>query len=278
MPFSATVYRVLIASPSDTQEEREIIPSVINDWNASSSETTGIILMPVKWETHSYPKLGSRPQEIINKQIVDNADILVGVFWTRIGTSTGEHLSGTVEEIHRFSSENKPIMLYFSENQISPEKIDPKQFSALKEFKDSMKSKGLIESYSNLPDFKNKFSNQLRLNLQNIIDTENEDLKRKGREPKKIIKEAKEEAIDRLGKLSPEDAELYLIKAIDVTKNESGWSNLSAFAKYLTTYTPVKYKDFGYAKLRPYLESTNLFEFKEISKTEIEIKLSSKQK
>lgn len=273
MSFNANVYRVLIASPGDTEEERKIIPEVINDWNAASAATTNIILMPVKWETHSAPMLGNRPQEIINQQLVSAADLLVGVFWTRIGTHTGKHISGTAEEIHQFVNDNKPVMLYFSETPISPNRIDIEQFTALKKFKDEMRLKGLTESYLDLTDFRNKFTRQLSIILNNLIESINLDLKSKGKEPSKEEIEEKKDAVNNLSIISKEEAKRYLVKAAQATSNDNGWSNLSAFAKYLFTYTPVRYNTFGFSRLRPYLESIGLFEFNEISKTEIEIRL-----
>ena len=229
--------------------------------------------MPVKWETHSTPALGNRPQEIINQQIVNSADLLVGIFWTRIGTQTGKYISGTVEEIEQFINKNKPVMLYFSEAPINPNKIDVEQFTILKSFKDSMRSQGLTESYLDLIDFRNKFTRQLSIQLNNLIDNINSSLKSKGKEPSKETINKKRKAVEALEKLSSDEVKDYLIKALKSTANNDGWSNLSAFAKYLLTYTPVKYTDFGFNKLKPYLESIKLFEFKEVSKTEIEIRM-----
>jgi hypothetical protein len=102
MPFSASVLRVLVASPFDTQDERELLRRVIREWNDDHTEDTGTVLLPVLWETHSVPEMGGRPQAILNRQLVENCDMLVGAFWTRLGTPTGEQPSGTVEEIRRF--------------------------------------------------------------------------------------------------------------------------------------------------------------------------------
>jgi hypothetical protein len=89
-PKKGLIYRVLIASPSDCVKERSSIPEIIYSWNSSHSFPTGIILEPVMWESHVIPDLGGRPQEVINKQIVDSCDFLIGAFWTRIGTVTGD--------------------------------------------------------------------------------------------------------------------------------------------------------------------------------------------
>ena len=55
-------------------------------------------LEPVKWG-NACPTRGWRTAAaILNKQLVENCDILIGTFWTRLGTNTGMAESGTVEE------------------------------------------------------------------------------------------------------------------------------------------------------------------------------------
>jgi hypothetical protein len=89
MSFKAEVYRVLIASPSDLAEERQVATDAINEWNALHSLGESVVLLPVKWETHATPRAGVRPQGAINDELVATCDILVGLFWTRFGTNTG---------------------------------------------------------------------------------------------------------------------------------------------------------------------------------------------
>src|SRR5271165_4568869 len=115
MSFAARVFRVLIASPSDVLDEREIAVQTIQGWNDLNSAERQLVLLPIRWETHTAPEYGRRPQEIINRQIVDHCDLLVGVFWTRVGSPTGKADSGTIEEIERVAGLGKPIMLYFSQ-------------------------------------------------------------------------------------------------------------------------------------------------------------------
>ena len=128
MPYQATIYRVMIASPSDVAEERQIIREVVNEWNAVHSSTRSIALLPVGWETHSATEMGGRAQSVINRRILDNCDLLVGAFWTRIGTPTGQSVSGTVEEIERHVGQGKPVMLYFSSVPVIPESIIREQY------------------------------------------------------------------------------------------------------------------------------------------------------
>ncbi len=165
MSFNATVFKIMIASPEDILSERVLIREVLYEWNAVNSDLRKIVLFPVAWETHSSPEMGDRPQAIINKRLLKDCDLLVGVFWTRIGTATGEYASGTVEEIEEHIRAGKPVMLYFSTAPVLPDSIDQDQYSELKKFKDSCKSRGLYETYSDINEFRIKFYRQLQLKL-----------------------------------------------------------------------------------------------------------------
>ncbi len=108
MSYAARVFRILIASPSDVNDERDIAVSTIQAWNDLNSSERQIVLLPLRWETHSAPEYNRRPQEVINRQVVDHCDLLVGVFWTRIGSPTGAAESGTLEEIERVATRENP--------------------------------------------------------------------------------------------------------------------------------------------------------------------------
>lgn len=168
MPFDSRAYRILIASPSDVEEEREIAVRVIQEWNDLHAHTRGVVLLPLRWETHSAPEYGVRPQEVINRAIVDQCDLLIGIFWTRIGTSTGVAESGTLEEIARVAKAGKPIMLYFSKIGMDPEQIDVAQLNKLKAFKAATYSNALVESYKNQVEFRDKFARQLELKVRDL--------------------------------------------------------------------------------------------------------------
>lgn len=165
MPYSATVYNVMIASPSDVTVERMIIREIISEWNSVNSNHKQVVLLPIGWESHSSPEMGDRPQAIINKQVLKDADLLIGVFWTRIGTATGEYGSGTIEEIEEHIKVGKPAMLYFSSVPIMPESVDRTQYDMLIKFKESCRNRGLYETYNDQNDFKNKFYRQLQLKI-----------------------------------------------------------------------------------------------------------------
>ncbi len=101
MTYQVLMVQVLIASPGDTASARTVIRTAIEDWNALNSEETKIAFQPRLWERDVVPDVGAHPQSIINRQLVDKADALIGTFWTRLGTPTLVAASGTAEEIRR---------------------------------------------------------------------------------------------------------------------------------------------------------------------------------
>ena len=155
----------MIASPGDVLEAREVVRDVIHEWNYVNSHSAKAVLMPVGWETHSSPELGERPQELINERILQDCDLLVGIFWTRLGTPTGKSTSGTVEEIERHLAAGKPAMVYFSTAPVAPQSIDQEQFSALTQFRQWCQGRGLVETFDNIVDFRQKFSRHLQIAL-----------------------------------------------------------------------------------------------------------------
>lgn len=169
MSYQTTTYKILIASPSDGISARDAITEVIHRWNRVDSDYYKIFLLPVKWETDAAPEAGERPQAIINRQLVENCDILIGIFWTRIGTKTIKAESGTVEEIQHFIKMNKPAMIYFSSERIDPNKIDLKQRGRLDKFKKEIKKIALVEKFKSISELKEKVDRQLTKIIKEIF-------------------------------------------------------------------------------------------------------------
>lgn len=171
MSYTARVFNVMIASPGDVQEERAAAFEIILKWNDPNSIKEQTVLLPIGWEHGSAPitqKTGGvilEPQEVINIQVLERSDLLVAIFWTRLGTRTKNATSGTVEEIERHIASGKPAMIYFSDSQINPSKIDP-QYKEVQNFKKlCQKKKYFYGSFNSLEQFKQLFTQHLDLVL-----------------------------------------------------------------------------------------------------------------
>ncbi|QDV56773.1 hypothetical protein [Rosistilla oblonga] len=154
MPYQANAYNVMIASPGDVARERVVARDVVLEWNAINSEDRQIVLLPIGWDTHSTPSMADTAQAVINSQVLERCDLLIAIFWTRLGTPTGEFASGTVEEIERHLASGKAAMIYFSNAPVVPDSIDQEQYAALVEFRESLKNRGLVSFYDDASAFR----------------------------------------------------------------------------------------------------------------------------
>jgi hypothetical protein len=159
MAFWATVYRVLIASPSDVQPERDVVERAIIDWNDEHALDRNVVFLPVRWERAS-PRGGATGQDIVNEDLVDTSDVLVGTFWWKVGTKTRSERSGSIEEVRRFAESGKPYGLFFK-NAPMPMDHDPEQYASLLAFKAEVHGfegdlRGLTQSFAT-PDELSRF-------------------------------------------------------------------------------------------------------------------------
>jgi hypothetical protein len=141
-------------------EEREAVTRALLARNAAHHTTTGILLNPIKWETHSFPTSGDRPQAILNRQIVDQGDFLIGIFGVRVGTPTGNAQSGTIEEIELFRKAGKHVALYFSTANV-PRDADRDQLKALEEYQRECRKDTLYATFTSCTELQQLVSQHL---------------------------------------------------------------------------------------------------------------------
>jgi hypothetical protein len=139
----------------------------IHDWNSAHSRDLGIVLDPIQWQTHAYPESGDRPQALINKQIVDESDMVVAVFGHRIGTATGAAQSGTIEEIERLRARGKHVAVYFSNGPI-PRDHDPEQLRRLNEYRESLKINTLYWTFESTEELYRLVSQHLARSVSRL--------------------------------------------------------------------------------------------------------------
>lgn len=145
--FPANVLKVLIATPGDTGDEVEAIMKSLHSWNGRRAEAEGVILLPRHWKTDAVPMMSSNgPQSVIDSQLVDDADIVIAVFDSRLGTATQTAVSGTAHEIERTAEAGKPVHVYFSNEPVS-RSADPEELARLNKFRAEMEANNLLGVY-----------------------------------------------------------------------------------------------------------------------------------
>lgn len=168
MPESITLYRVFLAAPSDVTDELVVVEGVLRDWNLQQGQQLGVRVEPVNWRTHTRPATGQRPQALVNKQAFDACDLVVAIFWSRLGTPTGRAASGTEEEIRRGIKQRKPVLVYFSGRLAPGQK--PVEHSRIEKFKRRFGQKALFGSYNTMTAFEGALRNHLASTMHELLN------------------------------------------------------------------------------------------------------------
>ena len=147
MPHQATTVILLLSAPSDISAgyiDRAF--KVINRWNFHYGLPNAIQALPIHWQTHAAPVHGPRTQETLNSQLVDDSDLIIAIFWHRLGSDTGAAASGTVEELERAAAAGKSVSILRSVEPL-PAGLDLQQYQRLLDYFD------LIKEYSYYLEF-----------------------------------------------------------------------------------------------------------------------------
>lgn len=166
--FEARVLTVLIASPGDTAVARDVVEQAILSWNRDRSHADRVILLPVRWEADAVPEMGSDGQSVINRQLVDRADIVVALFHSRLGAPTERAESGTAEEINRAVARGIPVHVYFAEMPY-PYGVDPDELKRLQAFRAAIQERGLLGRYASAEDLTAKVRTALEYDVAGLV-------------------------------------------------------------------------------------------------------------
>ncbi len=146
MARTATILTIFLASPGDVSKERDIVSKAVSRWNSVHSQSKSVIFELIRWEDSVAAGFGRDGQDVINQQ-VHPYDLLIALFWTRLGTPTLRSSSGSSEEyeiaLNRYSSgENIEISFYFKDAAFNPREVDLDQLSLVYDFERKVQSDG----------------------------------------------------------------------------------------------------------------------------------------
>lgn len=114
------------------------------------------------------PNMGKPAQQLINEELLIEADLLMGGFWTKLGTPTTEYDSGTVEGIERHIQAGKPTLLYFSDEPVALSSVNRDEYDRLVKFKDACRTRGQYHTFDTAAQFADDFSRHLAMHLNDL--------------------------------------------------------------------------------------------------------------
>jgi len=169
--------RIVVASPSDVQKERDSLPDVITEINKGVAADRKLRLELSRWETDTYPGFHvDGPQGGIDRILkIADCDLLLGVFWRRFGTPTKDAASGTEHEFklayQTWKQQGRPqIMVYFNQKAYTPKsKEETDQWGKVLEFRNNFPQEGLWWPYKGKAQFVSLVRNHLTQYVCNLL-------------------------------------------------------------------------------------------------------------
>jgi hypothetical protein len=150
--------KIFLASSSELKEDREQFEIFINRKNKDWIDKD-IFLELIVWEDFLDAMSKTRLQDEYN-QAVQNSDIFVMLFFTKMGQYTREEFETAFGQ---FKATNRPLIFtYFRDAEIRISSINKNDFMSLWAFKERLDDLGhFYTTYSNIDDLKFKFGQQL---------------------------------------------------------------------------------------------------------------------
>lgn len=160
MPTESTVYRVLLAMPSEVEMEREVAKNVLLNWNAVTGRQQNIHLGPVD----------INHVDANRSNLVEEVDIILGAFWTTVGdgAANGTNLADVVRQLA--FEEDLPAMVGFSERDIPPNRLEPEEYEHLQEFREECRTKGHF-TYVDREEFQEQLKNALVRTMDQLLSS-----------------------------------------------------------------------------------------------------------
>lgn len=176
---SARLIRVIAVSPGDVVRERKRLAAVVEELNGRLAFELGFELRLWRWETDASPGLHLKgPQGLIDDAMaLEDADVVVGIFWNRLGTPTQTAKSGTAHELLRawelWRKTGRPqVFVYFGERKARLKTTsEAAQLLALFEFRDAMPPEQMRWQYGTLHDFEREVRQHLTSHIMKLART-----------------------------------------------------------------------------------------------------------
>jgi hypothetical protein len=142
---SAAVVEFMLASPSDVEPLHDEVQRAVLRWNRAHGRFRNVVVRVDSFKTDVAPEVDRhRAQNIPNRRLLPRCEVLLAIFWTRIGNPTGRYESGTVEEIARHTAAGKRVMIYFVDFPAPPSTLDLDQIRRLSKLREEWSTRACV--------------------------------------------------------------------------------------------------------------------------------------
>lgn len=148
MARSTTVYSVALCSPGGLESGRLAVRDAVAEVNRFLA-ADGKAVEIKAWEVDVRPTIGADAQDVVNKQIILDADIGIVLISDFLGSPTARAPSGTVEEVRSFIGRRKAgeavdLMIFFKRVLLSYDREFLERMRAIVEFREELGKEGVF--------------------------------------------------------------------------------------------------------------------------------------
>jgi hypothetical protein len=176
MPRSGVILDIFLSSPSDVEDERNIVEKTVNELNREFVNNEGRTVNLMRWETSALSGVGADAQDVVDRALFHRYDLYVGIIGHRFGTPTLQAGSGTEEEfnraIQRYEQGDRSIDIsFFVRDTALPPDVDTVQLERVRTFKKKLTESGVLSlKYEHLDDFRRMVERHIREYAKKKID------------------------------------------------------------------------------------------------------------
>ncbi|MBW0178184.1 hypothetical protein [Sediminibacterium sp.] len=201
--MATKIYKAFIASPSDTQHERDICDKVFSEINSGIGSIFNFRIESLKWENNVRPTIKDKDgQSVIFEQIGNEHQIFIGIMSKKFGSPTPRAGSGTEEEfniaIERYKTK-KDIEIVFYFNDEPPKTmsdINPEELLKVSAFKKQLQPLGIYGVYNGIADFEEKLRKHFSKYFISIFKDRGDDLDTQQLINKEVVKKIYKKRFD----------------------------------------------------------------------------------
>ncbi|MGE3536554.1 MAG: SUMF1/EgtB/PvdO family nonheme iron enzyme [Candidatus Tectimicrobiota bacterium] len=169
--------RIVVASPSDVQAEREAVDEIVQELNRTIAAQHAFRCEVSRWEVDGAPGMHpAGPSGLIEPVLdLEHCALVLGIFWKVFGTPVQDALSGTEHALRRayalWQQQGQPqIMLYFKQQPYMPQSLEEiEQQRRVLTFRQGLPDTALAWEYRNKAQFVTLARQHLTRFLQQVV-------------------------------------------------------------------------------------------------------------
>jgi hypothetical protein len=178
MPRDVRQFTLVISAPGDLSRDVQEVERAVLALN-HALDPRRVIIRTRHWSHSATPGVGAEGQQVVRRQLLEDADILVALIGRRLGTPTRDHESGTADEIKAMRARDGAafgghhLQVYFKSEGVPMDQNALDEASRVVRFKNSLREDGVFHGeYTDVAELGQVISSNIQRAIEVYIALE----------------------------------------------------------------------------------------------------------